>query len=350
MSLLNVPAVPRTIVFNRKIVYSDTPLPLLVNEERPEITAIENVSETVLEDCLENILQANTDVIFYMVQFSRKNKTVWFFTNIPVIIQSWDDFVERVYHPSDYTNLLSSIDEIFAREDNLEEDFVSLHMVAKRIRQYYQIRESANRRYQDVLKQKLCSKFPNAHLYLYDFNEEEKTLKVHFQIFYDSNDIIFSKRDDELCIVKSKSAYDQEILDLLGPQLSKVFDELAIAAQQKKQNQIGIEIPYSNFKVDITDSAVKLYVLNPNISEQKVFELSSCGDHNDYQYRCSSDAVMNALEGNEQEFLSKIFIPIECCPEWSRDGFYKKRQEELFREKEKQKKLGLKAKLFTRRR
>lgn len=193
MNLLNVPAVPRTIVFNRKIAYSDTLLPLLVNEERPEITAIENVSETVLEDCLENILRANTDVIFYMVQFSKKNKTVWFFTNIPVIVQSWNDFVERVYHPSDYTNLLSSIDEIFAREDNLEENFVSLHMVAKRIHQYYQIRESANRRYQDILNQKLCSKFPNAHLYLYDFNGEEKTLKVHFQIFYDSNDIVFSK-------------------------------------------------------------------------------------------------------------------------------------------------------------
>jgi len=346
MSLLNVPAVPRTIVFNRKIVYSDTPLPLLVNEERPEITAIENVSEAVLEDCLENVLRTNSTVLFYMIQFSKKNKTVWFFTNISINIQEWDNFVERVYQPLDHANLLSSIDEVFTREENREENYISLYAVAKRISQVYQIRESASRRYQEVLKQKLCSKFPNSHLYLYDFDDEKKTLKIHFRIFYDSNDIVFSKRNGELFIVKSKSTYSQEILELLGSQLSRIYDELAIAVQQKKQNQMGIEIPYSNFKVDITDSAVKLYILNPNIPEQKEFELSSCGDHNDYQCRCSSDAVMKALEGNEQEFLSKIFIPIECCPEWSRDGFYKKRQEELSQNKEKQKKLG---KLFTRR-
>lgn len=65
---------PHTTFENKKIVYSDTILPLKDIGNNLRITTIENVSKTYLEYCLEIIFISNPDVVLILFNIQLKMK------------------------------------------------------------------------------------------------------------------------------------------------------------------------------------------------------------------------------------------------------------------------------------
>lgn len=84
-----IPVLPNTNIVNRNIVYNDTVLSIKELGENIKVSTISDVSEFSLEKCLKIIFESNPDVVFNTIQYSRKNKKVYFYTNKDISINKW---------------------------------------------------------------------------------------------------------------------------------------------------------------------------------------------------------------------------------------------------------------------
>ena len=84
-----VPSSGRTTVINKTIVYSDTVLKLDNLGQNISLTSISNITESDFEKCIKCILSSNEDVIFNTIQYSKKEKKIYFYTNKKINISKW---------------------------------------------------------------------------------------------------------------------------------------------------------------------------------------------------------------------------------------------------------------------
>ena len=78
-------------IINKTIVYSDTVLSLKDMGENIKVTSISKVGEYSLENCLKTIFDSNPDVIFNTIQYSKENKTVYFYTNKEISKKKYEE-------------------------------------------------------------------------------------------------------------------------------------------------------------------------------------------------------------------------------------------------------------------
>ena len=152
-----------------------------------------------------------------------------------------------------------------------------------------------------------------------------------------SDRIFLEKKDEDLYVVKSESNYYQEVLELLGQDLSELFDKIMKFNDFKNQKSINVSLFNTNLHGSISSEGVKIISDLPNGGFIKKFELSSSSTEINYNYICNSTILLSALKGKEDELFKRIFVRIDDCPEWSRDELYKTRQQQLSEEREKEK-------------
>ena len=94
-----IPIVPRTTVINKTIVYCDTVLSLNDVGSNIKIASISGISENELEKCLKIILEANPDVVFNTIQYSRSDKKVYFYTDKVINTKTYEESKYKKYKP-----------------------------------------------------------------------------------------------------------------------------------------------------------------------------------------------------------------------------------------------------------
>ena len=80
-----------TKVIDKNIIYKDTVLPLKELGENIKVTHISNVEEFWIESCLNKIFESNPDVVFNTIQYSKKDKKIYFYTDQNISTKAWDD-------------------------------------------------------------------------------------------------------------------------------------------------------------------------------------------------------------------------------------------------------------------
>ena len=76
-----VPSRGKTTVINKTIVYSDTVLKLDDLGQNIKLTSISNITESDFENCIKCILSNNENVVFNTIQYSKKEKKIYFYTD-----------------------------------------------------------------------------------------------------------------------------------------------------------------------------------------------------------------------------------------------------------------------------
>lgn len=94
-----VPVVPHTTIINKTIIYSDTVLSLNDFGNNIKITSIQNISEHSLKDCLKTIFKSNPNIIFNIIQYSKNDKTVYFYTNKEITTKEYEESKYTKYEP-----------------------------------------------------------------------------------------------------------------------------------------------------------------------------------------------------------------------------------------------------------
>lgn len=355
-----VPFVPHTTVINKTIVYSDTVLPLKDSGNNLKICIISNVSEDSLENCLRKVFESNPDVIFNTIQYSKNDKMIYFYTDKTVSTQAWEESKFTKYKPlNNSKEILEEVAELFTQEKTKDTDCISLYDITNLIKKFNNGYNHIRKRYEKHFENILSKKYYDSSIIIFDFDYKKKQLKIGFSYSYrsDYKKIVFTKQNDDLCVVESESPYSQQLLTLIGKGLSELYDEIIKFSDFKNQFSFNKKALNSNFLVDISQHGVDIYVNSKSNRFSQDFKLSYLSYEKEYHYECNSTSVLTGLQGKEDKIFKSIFVKIDDCPEWSKQTLYKMRQkqlaeekrleeEQLYKEMKRQKRLELKRKFF----
>lgn len=348
--------IPLAPIINKTIVYSDTILSLKDLGNNLKICTINNINEYSLENCLKKIIESNPDVFFNTIQYSKKDKKLYLYTDKEISKKSWEESQFTEYKPlTNSAQILEEIDNILNQEKIKDTDCISLYDISKLIKSYSDNYEYIKDRYENYFDDVLYDEYYDSSIIVYDFDYKKSELTIGFQYSSDNYDkIIFTKQNEDLFIVKSESIHSQEILEFIGNGLSEVYDELIKFKDFINERNYQIKPVNSNFILDITCYGISLYTQKDTYYVfNKEFEISYSNYKNEYKYKCNSLSILNELKGKENEIFKRIFIKIDDCPNWTKQTLYETRQKQLEEEKrleekqlKKQKILNLKRKFL----
>lgn len=355
-----VPFVPHTTVVNKTIVYSDTILPLKDTGNNLKVTSINDVSEFSLENCLKIIFESNPNVVFNTIQYSKKDKKVYFYTNQEISIKQYEESKVTKYEPiSSRLQILEEVKGLMTTNKIKNSDCVSIHDVAVLMSQMYKKYESIVDSYRNRIYDLIAQEFGrSARVIIYSFDYDNGELPIGFKyIGNDYDKITFIKKDGDLFITKSESHWGKEVLAVIGTELSQLYDDFIKYSDYKNDYIFNVRPVNSKFLVDISPRGVSIYTKLPTNIFTKEFNLKFPSYDDEYKYDCNSTTVMDAFKGNENEIFKRIFVKIEDCPKWSQSTLYEIRQKQLaeeqkiedeikYKEMKKQKRLELTRRLF----
>ncbi len=359
-----VPFVPHTTVINKTIVYSDTVLSLKDTGNNLKITSIPDVNESSLESCLYTIFKSNPNVVFNTIQYSKKDRKAYFYTNQDITTKVYEESKFTNYKPiASRTEILEELKRVLLAPKNKDADCISLYdvlVLLKKLKSEYRCLEE---RYENNFNYIVQRRFEEYSAVVYHgFDYEKKFLHISFKKYrcghYD--DIYFAKQNGDLYVVKSKSLWTDEVFSTLCSSLSEMYDELLKHADYKDyMAQTTNRKPInSNFNVSISNHGIIISVKDFNNWYGNELELSASSSYEDgYELKCNSSIVINAFRGNEEEVFRRIYVKISDCPEWSQSMLYEIRQQQLaeeqkiedklrYKEMKKEKRLALTRKIF----
>lgn len=90
-----IPVAHRNNVVHKTIVYQDTVLPLKDIGANLVLTKLNNISESDFEDVLNIILKSNQQVLFNTVQYSKRDKILYFYTNKKISTSEYYEYKEK---------------------------------------------------------------------------------------------------------------------------------------------------------------------------------------------------------------------------------------------------------------
>lgn len=351
-----VPVTPHTTIINKKIIYSDTILPLKDTGNNIKIKSISNVSESSLENCIKIILESNPDVIFNTIQYSKNNKKVYFYTNKEISIKKYEESKIVNYKPiTSRTEILEEVKKVLLLPKNKDNSCISLYDVLTLLKKLNNEYDSIEEKYKNKLDYMVESKIDDDSLVCFhglDF--KKKIIHISFKRYRSSDwaDIYFAKQNGDLYVVKSESFYTDEVFSALCSTLSEMYDELLKYADYKdyKYTKDDIKPVNSNFSVKISHHGIWLFVEDFTNKYLKELELFAPSYNNGYKLECNSSIVNEVFTGKETEIFKSIFVKISDCPKWSQVMLYEIRNNQLLEEqkieKQRQKKIELARKIF----
>lgn len=329
-------------IINKRIIYSDIVLPLKDIGKNIKVTSIPNVSESSLEQCLKIIFESNPDVIFNNIQYSKKNKKVYFYTNKVISTKKYEESKKVKYKPiTSSSEILSELKNVLSTGKNRDNNYISLYEIINIIKQKNNQYEQIKNNYKLELAYTSRSKYNDLNIIIYDFDYKKSELVIGVKYFKHYDKIAFSKKEGDLFITESESFLANDILALSGNTLSELYDEFIKYKDFKEQYKYSLKSINSKFSIDISPHQISIYM--------KDLRLTAYSYKDEYQYSCNSNIVISAFQGKENEIFKKILIKIEDCPKYYRTILYKKKNNQLSKEQkieDKQKKLELVKTIF----
>lgn len=324
--------VPNTTIINKNIVYSDTVLPLKDTGNNLKVTSISNVSKFSLEECLKIIFESNPDVVFNTIQYSKKDKTVYFYTDQEISIKQYEESKVTKYEPiTSRPQILEEMKKTLTSNKIKNSDCVSIYDVLVLTTKMSNNYETLVKKYDEHIKYLIKQEFGiNSNIIIYNFNYDKNELMVGFKYYSDNYDeITFKKNENDLFISKTETYRAKDILETVGTELSQLYDEFIKYSSYKKDYIFRVKPVNSNFLVNMTPNGVGIGVLVPNRILTYDFKLDFYSVTNRYGYDCNSTLIIDAFKGNEDKIFKRIFVKIEDCPKWCQEELYEIRKNQL---------------------
>lgn len=258
-----------------------------------------------------------------------------------------DDDKSSVYTNRDSsTKILDEVKKVLVTEKNNSYDCISLYDVANLLKMINNNYKKTKNCYKEYFNKIIKEKFGiYSHILIYDFDYDNKELKIKFNRGIDNiyEEICFRKKDGILYIINSypSNFYSKEIFKLLEYSLSNLYDEFITLSyyRDKKNNKYDIKSINSIFKVNINNLGVEVFDYSIDSSLIKDFKLVSHSDDNDYSLFYKSAVINEIFRGIEEDLFKSIFVKISDCPTWSQSILSEIRFNQLSSERKNHRKL-----------
>lgn len=331
-----VPSVPRVKVINKTVVYSDTVIKLDSLGKDIKVTSVDNVKENDLEQCIKSILESNEDILFNTIQYSRKDKKVYFYTNKNINLSKWINRDLKDYDRiTNRESLLDNLTYLFDSSNRpKDEDIISLYDVFMLFSKTYasesRVKGIFTSRIENILKNKISN---SIWLYGLNFDYSSRELTLRYSYLKEEKKIVFSKSGDDVYIVRSDAPRANEVFSYITSIISEAYDELLNFEVYNtfKDSNSCIDVVDSNLKASIGRSYIDLYNMQRNYSRD--FDISFGIIFDSRHVKCNSSIVLDLVTNNEEKLFKNAFVKIEDCPEWTKEILYETRKKNLEEEK-----------------
>lgn len=340
-------------VINKKVIYKDEILPVKQEGNKMKITKINNINLNDLENCIKAILLSNSSIIFFTVQYSNKEKTVYFYSHGPVSTKAWEDLKENkkkiLFSSEDVALEIKNI--LDGPQDN-DEKKVNLydltHFMKRKLYEY----EESKRTFQDRLNRIFKARHGiNNYITVYDFDYGSMQMSIGIN----DDKVVFVKDGSDLRIIDSKSVYSDTVVNIMGKELYELYDFFMKNKDYVKNSNYGITSTNSCFLVDAGYYGVTISTRYAD--NQKMFKLSAPSYTKGYTHYMYSPFIDAVLGNSESELFKRIYVKIADCPKWCLEELYNERllqleneqkyeEETILRRKKIQRKDEIKRKLF----
>lgn len=309
-------------------------------------TSISGIRDEYLLECLDKIVESNPDATFSLIQYSKRDRRIYFYTDRVISTKQWEP--PKLQMPKKIITKVEVLEEIKKlllseeKEDNNcisiydRDDVISLNNVIKLVKSKQNEYEKTKSEYEEKLKYLYRSKEgTSAHIFISDFYFEPDELKIAFTSYSlgDYTYILFKKDSDgDMKGIKESGYHDpNDIMVICGGIISEAHEKLSQFKEFKTQKRKEIRTINSRFIIDIDNYGIDIKC------SSRVFELSFRSYSDDVKYECNSQDIINLLKGNEAIIAKKILVRIEDCPEWMHGSLYDARAKQLEqRKKEKE--------------
>ena len=340
------PFVAHINIVNKEILYDDI---LQDKEFGIKTTSISNVEEYELESCIKTIFETNPNVLYDTIQYSKTNKTVYFYTNKEISKKIWENKNVNKHKTLNSTfEILDELKNVLIDEKIKDTHSISIYDISNVIsninKKYYETISD----YEIILNNIVSSFDSSSNLTFCSFNHINNELSISF-----NEQLIIISKKEKLYIVKSELENDKEFLDALGDALTQFYNEMVKYSSYRSESSLRISPINSRFFINIGSFGVDVFTKCSN--ENDDFNLLS---NNNKEYKYSGNFnIIDCIKGNEDEFFKNIFVKIDDCPTWIQNILYTIRQEQLMNEQKiedekiykdikKQKRLNLKKKFL----
>lgn len=308
-------------------------------------TSISGVKEEKIEECLDKIIASNTNVTFGNVQYSKRDRRLYFYTDKEISIEAWK--TPKSDNNSTMTLTIDVLEEIkrllLLQEEQENENCISLYqrddvisldevikVVKLKSKQHEQMLEYYEGEIETLFRTDVEGIQRDVYSYISKYEDYNNSLRVSFKGHYDDDysRIIFKKDEmgDMHAQKETESFIDvDKIMVGCGEMISRAYDAL-LPFKDFKTQSCDIKTLNSRFTVNISQYGIDI--------EYCTFRLSFLSYKEKCNYKCNSQNIINFIKGNEMEIAKKIFVRIEECPEWMHRELYEKRKNQLLKKKQ----------------
>lgn len=321
------------ILYSDEISHDDT-IKKIIGEHKT--SSIPNIEEEQLSPILEIIFKSNPGISFKLIEYSKKNKTLVFYTDKELSLKEYFEYYKKLPKTFQYkpliskTDILNEIKDILNSNINTDNNCISLYDVLLLIRHISNDIKNLKNEYKKIFENSI--KHSDGYIIIFDYYKNELTIEYNIGIRVHRK-IKFSKIDNDLFIKDTDYQPDaQEFLVKSGNAVSELYDKLEqyrpfYTQETKKSKAIN-----SNFSINITNNEIKIYTIAQ--IHQYDFSIKATNKilNNDFIHSCNSNNILNEIIGQENEIFKRIFIKISNCPEWSQPlltNIRKKQLEEM---------------------
>lgn len=317
-----------------KIIYSDKITPVKEFGSDVKLVKISNVGKYSLITCLNIILKSNKSAYFHRIQYSLKDNYVYLYVLGDVNLKVWKK--RKNFKDRDFTNkldLLEEINDILMSKRVKDDDCVSVYDVGKILTRE---RMNFDFRVKTYLEKIYCKS--DCKLFISDSAFDYKKKQLHiiktlkYRDKYECNEeVVLGWKDSNLYVVKSdlNEEESRKIVDKYECIFLELFNLYLECDRLENQHSFCKRAVNSNFLVDISRYGVFIYDINNWY--KRGFSLSRLSYNGEYSVDCRDNDVLSIIKGEEEDFLKKIMIKIDDCPEWMREELYKIRQKQLYK-------------------
>lgn len=316
---------------NKQILYQDRMLNL-DDFETHTVASVLYVDEEQLQECLEVVLQNNSDVTIDTIQYSRTNKKVYFYANYSSLDFScwYNNKMDSKVHDQ----VQETINDI---EDMLNKSITSpsipLIDYIQIFNSTYNGAEAIEKKYEDKIEKKLDARSVS----LYSYSNDRVCVSIKYDYDWTKwDDYKFKITDNDLKLIETKiesSRPNRNIMNDIGPIVNQYLRKTIKLQDYYDAESItwGSHIFYSrmfgNFYVRKSrwDKSKRDFV--------NLFTLKFSADNEDTVEieECSSLKLSNYLENNMNKILNNYMIPCKLLPKFVQE---KVKKEEAERQEE----------------
>lgn len=306
---------------NLNIVYADNILPFDETNNSKCVTSLAGISEWEFEECIKKIMKDNPDAGFNVIQFSREDNRVYFYTDNPVMITYEPN---KEYQISMFDNDLTEvIDDVLKYEDDLNERLVSIYNLLTITKKMKEKHERTIKELKADIDMEMSRKFdPYYSFKIGEVNYLDGTMTMLIKQTKKSEpvEVVFAKVKGELKVISSQLDSSPKLERVCSNSLTAYYDYFMDKKGYKTERVVGAQTQEKLFRCNITNQGVRVY------SENNV-DIIALNSSMDCKVHTTNNELREKLQGKEKELLSKLYVMIDRLPMWLKEAALDARKE-----------------------